>query len=145
LNQEPEVEYHPEVYQEIVNHALKGHPGFADKLLRDFKAYIKTGVPPRYFGKVEIYTDPPLAYAARLFHMHLALPPARFKNVNQRFRVCEMNKPQHDAALVYVQGELEEHRYSLLAVLYPDAHGMARVDHVMNRLARLAKEFRDTN
>lgn len=54
-----------------------------------------------------------------------------------------MNAPDKDAALVYVQGELEEDRYCLLAILYPGAHQQARDNRTIPYLARLAQAFKD--
>ncbi|WP_268747313.1 type II toxin-antitoxin system YafO family toxin [Pseudomonas brassicacearum] len=47
--------------------------------------------------------------------------------------------------LVYVQGELYEDRYMILAFFAPDTHDKAKVDAVMTRLGILAKKFRDEN
>ncbi|HEH4496551.1 type II toxin-antitoxin system YafO family toxin, partial [Pseudomonas aeruginosa] len=44
---------------------------------------------------------------------------------------------------VYVQGLFEENRYSLLALLHPDAHGKASQREMMTCLARVASRFRD--
>ncbi|MCW7764213.1 type II toxin-antitoxin system YafO family toxin [Photorhabdus luminescens] len=44
----------------------------------------------------------------------------------------------NDACLVYVQGLLEENKYSLLAIMHPDAHGKARNPKIMSYLARIA-------
>ncbi|WP_312480751.1 type II toxin-antitoxin system YafO family toxin [Stutzerimonas nitrititolerans] len=60
-------------------------------------------------------------------------------------RKCRKGAPHKDAALVYVRGELEESKYCILGVLYPDAHAKARADKIMRYLARLAKEWRDEN
>tara|TARA_Y100000780_G_C13570543_1_gene372716 strand:+ start:683 stop:853 length:171 start_codon:yes stop_codon:yes gene_type:complete len=54
-----------------------------------------------------------------------------------------MNAPDQDAALVYVQGELEEDHYCLLAILYPNAHQQARDNRTIAYLARLAQDFKD--
>jgi len=79
-------------------------------------------------------------------HIHICIPPALFpKNVPQHDRVCKMGRPGDDAALIYVQGELYEDRYLILAFLWPDAHTKARDISTMQYLARLAKEWRDNN
>ncbi|MOA62116.1 mRNA interferase YafO [compost metagenome] len=56
------------------------------------------------------------------------------------------NRPQmdrtSDIALVYVQGEIEESHFCLLAILDPQAHEKARDPAVMNKLVRMAEAFR---
>ncbi|BBI48479.1 hypothetical protein HORIV_09000 [Vreelandella olivaria] len=54
-----------------------------------------------------------------------------------------MDAPDQDAALVYVQGELEENHYCLLAILYPNAHQRASDNRTIPYLARLAQAFKD--
>lgn len=143
---EIEVTFHPHTKSELFDTVLESYPTLAANLQRDLKIYLATGQLFPHFGKVEIYTQPPLAYAAKLWHMHLALPPDTFRATDsQMFRVCKKGKPGKDAALVYAQGLFEEHRYCILAVLHPDAHGKAREEKIMRFLAHLAKEFRDAN
>lgn len=143
---EIEVTYHPETYGELFEEVLKGYPGFAEGLRLDFLDYASGKKLPRYFGKDEVYTHPHLAYTIKLQHIHLALPPDVFpKGMAQGDRKCKRGKPGQDAALVYVRGLYEDHRYCLLAVLHPNAHGRAKEDRIMNYLSRLAKEFRDQN
>ncbi|MFV1943909.1 type II toxin-antitoxin system YafO family toxin [Pseudomonas luteola] len=141
-----EVEFHEETYRELFQEVLKDYPGLADQIKRDFTRYIATGIPAEYFGKVDLYLQPPLAYDARLWHMHLAIAPFKFPlNRPQQDRKCRLGDPGNDAALVYVQGLLEENKYRLLAIFYPDAHAKAKQHKIMSYLARLAKDFRDNN
>lgn len=143
----PEIEviYHPATYKELFEDVLVGYPGFAEALRLDFMDYAAGGL-PRYFGKDDVYERPHLAFIVKLQHIHLALPPDVFpRGVPQRNRKCKMGKPGRDAALVYVRGLYEDHRYCLLAVLHPDAHGRARDDRIMKYLSRLAKDWRDMN
>lgn len=59
-------------------------------------------------------------------HIHLRLPSSLFPaNLPQQDRVCRKGAPERDAALVYVRGELEENRYCIFGVFYPDAHAKA--------------------
>ncbi|MNE94220.1 mRNA interferase YafO [compost metagenome] len=76
-------------------------------------------------------------------HIHIAIPPTKFPtNRPQADRKCPMD-PRTDAALVYTQGLYDEDRYSLLAMLYPEAHGKARDRQIMNYLVDVAKRFRN--
>jgi mRNA interferase YafO len=141
-----EVTYHPDTYKELFEDVLRDYPGFTDGLRLDFADYASGKKLPIYFGKDDVYTHPYLAYTVKLQHIHLALPPDKFKKSTQQAdRKCKRGRPGQDAALVYVRGLYEDHRYCLLAVLHPDAHGRARDDRIMSYLSRLAKEFRDQN
>ncbi|OLU31465.1 hypothetical protein BVH03_08305 [Pseudomonas sp. PA15(2017)] len=140
------VGFHIATYDEFFAKPLTLFPTLAQDLLGDFLRYKGDGVLPSYFGCDVPYTQPQLAYNARLMHIHLCLPPDFFPpNLPQFDRKCRKGAPNKDAALVYVGGELDEDKYCLLGVLYPDAHSRAREEKVMRYLARLAKEFRDLN
>ncbi|MCV3851688.1 type II toxin-antitoxin system YafO family toxin [Pseudomonas aeruginosa] len=140
------VEFNPETYAELFQDVLKDFPSLLDGLCRDFARYIESDrlwLPP-YFGRDVPYVVPQEAYRAGLMHIHIAIPPTVFPaNRPQRDRTCPNGAPQQDAALVYVQGLFEETRYSLLALLHPDAHGKARQREMMTYLARVASRFRD--
>ncbi|WP_317987433.1 type II toxin-antitoxin system YafO family toxin [Photorhabdus antumapuensis] len=115
-------------------------------MLRDFKHYKETGEVPDYFGRDVAYTQPEAAYKSCMMHIHLCFPPDSFpKNRVQYYRTCKSNSPENDACLVYVQGLLEENKYSLLAIMHPDVHGKARNPKIMSYLARIAQDFRDNN
>lgn len=126
----------------------KQYAGLSTKLKADFERYIGSARSdiPHYFGRDACYTQPSEALSASLMHIHIKLPPGRFpQDRAQYYRVCQRGKPGEDAALVYVQGELEEDSYELLAFLWPDAHGQAKQKHLMRYLAQLAREYRDTH
>lgn len=140
------VTYHPDTYDEFFSDLLADFPTLPQDLMADFLMYKGTGQLPMRFGRDAPYTQPHAAYRAQLMHIHLKLPPDRFpENLPQWDRVCKKQTPHKDAALIYVRGELEEHRYCLFGVLYPDAHARAREEKVMRYLARLAQKFRDEN
>lgn len=137
---------HPDTYRDFFLEVLKDYPGLDSALLKDFATYKQTGIPSDRFGRDAPYVWPVAAFSANLMHIHLKLPPDRFpKNLPQIDRVCRKGAPQKDAALVYVRAELEEHRYCLLAVLYPDGHAKAREEKLMRYLSRLGQQFRDEN
>ncbi|EQC00044.1 MULTISPECIES: type II toxin-antitoxin system YafO family toxin [Photorhabdus] len=122
------------------------HPDLEQAILQDFKHYKETGEVPDYFGRDVAYTQPEAAYKSCMMHIHLCFPPDSFPtNRVQYYRTCKSNSPENDACLVYVQGLLEENKYSLLAIMHPDAHGKARNPKIMSYLARIAQNFRDNN
>lgn len=122
------------------------HPELEDSIIADFRRYKETGELPSYFGTDVAYTQPHAAINAGLMHIHLKFPPDKFnKNIPQSDRKCKIGDPGNDAALVYVQGELYENKYSLLAIFNPDAHGVARNHELMSYLCRIAQDFRDNN
>ncbi|MCO7536315.1 type II toxin-antitoxin system YafO family toxin [Pseudomonas asiatica] len=143
-----EVSFHPETFEEFFLPVDAKHPGLSEVLKSEFLRYMESRrqLIPSIFGRDVPYTQPPLAFQACLMHIHICIPPALFpKNVPQHDRVCKMGRPGDDAALIYVQGELYEDRYLILAFLWPDAHTKARDISTMQYLARLAKEWRDNN
>lgn len=122
------------------------HPDLEAAIVDDFHRYKSTGELPSYFGTDVCYTQPPAAITSGIMHIHLKFPPGRFPdNKPQSDRKCRMGDPANDAALVYVQGELYENKYSLLAILNPDAHAKARDPRIMSYLCRIAQDFRDNN
>jgi mRNA interferase YafO len=97
-----------------------------------------------YFGCDQPYSHPPAARSGQLRHIHIALPPQTFdRKKAQCYRKCSIHHPDLDAALVYVQGIMEEDHYMILAFFAPNGHDKAKVDKVMTRLGVLAKKFRD--
>lgn len=143
-----EVSIHPSTRVELFDDVLRDYPEIESCLLADFKRYIETqgDVIPNYFGCDQPYSEPSAARSGQLRHIHIALPPQVFnENVAQCYRKCSKEKPELDAALVYVQGEYYEDRYMILAFFAPRAHDKAKVNAVMTRLGLLAKEFRDQN
>lgn len=140
-----EVAFHPETehYFDSIDATF---PGFKQELLESFADYIASGreIVPDCFGNDAPYTHPHSAFRAGLMHIHIAVPPTTFPRKSpQADRKCPMNAPDQDAALVYVQGELEEDHYCLLAILYPDAHQRASDNRTIPYLARLAQDFKD--
>ncbi|MCF7532005.1 type II toxin-antitoxin system YafO family toxin [Pseudomonas petrae] len=142
------VRYHPATFAEFFEPIDVRHQGLSAKLAEDFKVYMDSGrgIVPHYFGRDAPYMRPREAESAHLSHIHIKLPPGKFRqDVAQYHRVCSFNDPQHDAALVYVRGDLEEDRFLLLAFFWPDAHGVARKEPLMRYLCQLAKDWRDMN
>lgn len=142
-----QVEIHPDLQADILS-ALAGHPFTLNQIVRDFSACMESkGMKlPSYMGCDQPYHEPPAARSGQLRHIHIALPPQKFKDTDrQAFRKCSIKLPHLDAALVYAQGELYEDRYVILAFFAPYAHDKAKVDAVMTRLGVLAKKFRDQN
>lgn len=140
-----EVAFHPDTehYFDSIDSTF---PGFKQELLESFTDYIASGreVVPDCFGNDAPYTQPYGAFRAGLMHIHIAVPPTTFpKKRPQADRKCPMNAPDQDAALVYVQGELEEDHYCLLAILFPNAHQQASDNRTIPYLARLAQDFKD--
>lgn len=140
------VEYNPETYEALFSDVLTDYPSLLSALLSDFSRYISSNrlcLPP-YFGREAAYVKPVSAVDVGLMHIHIAMPPTVFPEKRpQHDRTCPMNAPHKDAALVYTQGLYEENRYSLIALLHPDAHGKAREREIMNYLIRVAGRFRD--
>lgn len=123
-------------------------PGFTQQLVEAFRDYIesKREIVPDIFGNDCPYTHPHSAFSAELMHIHIAIPPSKFPEKRPQVdRKCPTGQPDKDAALVYVQGELEIDRYCLVAFLYPSAHALAGDDKTIAYLARLAQDFKDTN
>lgn len=141
-----EVSINPATKESFFKEAFLRFPQLEASILQDFKRYKGTGELPHYFGRDVAYTQPYGAFRAGLMHIHLCLPPNSFpKNRPQPDRVCRKGDPENDACLVYVQGELYENNYSLIAIMHPDAHEKARQADIMSYLARVAQDFRDNN
>jgi mRNA interferase YafO len=141
------VEYSSDTYDDLFKDVLDQYPKLEKNLLEDFRTYIASNrnLLPDYFGRDTSYTQPYEAFIACLMHIHIAIPPLVFpKNKPQYDRTCP-GDPAKDAALVYVNGLLDEDHYVLIALLHPGAHSKARNEKVMKRLAAVAKDFRDTH
>lgn len=139
------VEFNPETYEELFKPILTSYPCLLGNLCADFASYIDSGrlKVPHYFGCDVPYIKQPEAYNAGLMHIHLAIPPVVFPAGRpQADRKCPLD-PSTDAALVYAQGLYEEHRYTLIALLYPNAHSRANNRQMILYLARVATRFRD--
>lgn len=143
-----EVLFHKGTFAEFFEPIDIMHPGLSSILQSEFTRYMasdRTSL-PSIFGKDDAYMQPPQAVRACLMHIHIKIPPARFPaNLPRQQRKCPRGIPGEDAALIYVPGELEEHRYLLLALLWPDAHGKARDRTIMRYLSRIATDWRDKN
>ncbi|MBZ9558738.1 MULTISPECIES: type II toxin-antitoxin system YafO family toxin [unclassified Modicisalibacter] len=123
------------------------YPGFKQELVADFKACVESFFdyrPPR-FGKFDLYTRPPSLRGLEIWHIHICMPPkAGFPaHLEQQRMKCDARYPERDAALVYVQGLLDEDEYCLLAMLYPHAHEKANDERRMLWIADMARDFRD--
>ena len=140
-----EVSFHPETFEAFFLPVDAKHPGLSEILKTEFSRYIESDRLhiPAIFGRDAPYTQPASALLACLMHIHVRIPPARFRTgVPQRDRVCRNGRPGEDAALVYVPGELYENRILILAFLWPDAHGKARDREIMRYLSRSPSEWR---
>ncbi|AUU88772.1 hypothetical protein C2U55_06615 [Enterobacteriaceae bacterium ENNIH3] len=141
-----EASINPATKAEFFDKVFIDYPKLEASIIDDFIRYKATGQLPRYFGRDVAYTEPHGAFKAGLMHIHLCLPPNVFpEKCPQPDRVCKKGAPEKDACLVYVQGELYENKYSLIAIMHPDAHGKARQPKVMSHLARIAQKFKDEN
>lgn len=143
-----QIDFHPGTFQEFFMPVDQTHPGLSSTLKSEFERYIVSDrlEIPVIFGRDAPYTQPSQALDACLMHIHVRIPPAKFRpNTPQRDRVCRTGRPGEDAALVYAQGELYEDRYLILAFLWPDAHGKSRDRDVMKYLCRAALEWRSNN
>lgn len=139
------VEFNSETYQRFFAGVLAEYPDLLDNLKQDFTDYIQSDRRrlPDYFGKDSPYLDPPAKAEVGLMHIHIAMPPNTFKSRQQHARKCRKGDPGQDAALVYVQGQLYDNHYSLIALLHPDAHGQARKPGTMRYLTEVAERFID--
>ncbi|HHJ4352028.1 TPA: type II toxin-antitoxin system YafO family toxin [Citrobacter freundii] len=141
-----EASINPATKAEFFDEVFLKFPELEASIIDDFLRYKATGDLPQYFGRDVAYTQPYGAFRAGLMHIHLCLPPNKFpENRPQPDRVCNKGDPNNDACLVYVQGELYENKYSLIAIMHPDAHGKARKHDVMSYLARIAQNYKDEN
>lgn len=141
-----DVEFNPKTYDQLFAAVLADYPSLLENLRQDFIDYIASDRMnlPHYFGKESPYMQPYAAQKAGLMHIHIAMPPTTFtKNKPQFDRKCPMGEPNQDAALVYAQGELDESKYSLIALLHPDAHGQARNSKTMQILINAAEDFQE--
>ncbi len=142
---EVEVGFHKDTYDCYIKPVDIDSPGFADRLLADFKVYKQTfgAYLPNYFGRDAYYHQPPQV-ANCLQHIHLCIPPRKFKvNRLQSDRVCKIGVPGHDVALVYAQNMYDVHKYVIIGVLTPDAHKSARNNELMMRLGGIARAYKN--
>ncbi|WP_265497310.1 type II toxin-antitoxin system YafO family toxin [Providencia rustigianii] len=141
-----EISINEDTRKDFIDDIFLRHPELEKSIMQDFYRYKVTGDLPSYFGTDVAYTQPHAAIKAGLMHIHLKFPPDCFpENLPQSDRKCKVGDPEKDACLVYVQGDLYENKYSLLGILNPDAHGMARDKDIMSYLSRMAQKFRDEN
>lgn len=141
-----EIELHPD-FEQALSALQHRFPKLRDDLIADFRQYVASSWTqvPEYFGRDSIYTQPFVAMRAKLRHIHIRLPPRSFSpNTSQWDRTAPSNAPDQDAALLYVQHEFDEHRFLILAFLYPDAHGQARQERLMKYLGYEAQIFQDS-
>ncbi len=142
-----DAQYHPSTYSEFFEPLDLTHAGFTLQLLEDFKRYQSSQRSdlPDYFGYDSDYGWP-AEIAGCLQHIHLCIPPNAFDPRRpQAYRKCRREDPQNDIALVYAQGLYETHRYSLIGLFAPDAHGKCKEQSLMLRLGRLGRRFRNDN
>ena len=137
------MEFCQETYASYIEPVENLHPGFADKLLEDFRRYKQTQCDdlPEYFRRDVPYGSPP-SVAGWLHHIHLCIPPRKFnKKQAQLYRTCSK---KNDVALVYAQNKYDLHRYKIIGVLAPDAHAKARCNDTMSYLGRVAQKFHNS-
>lgn len=140
------VSINPLTKAKYFDEVLIKYPSLESNIIKDFTRYKELDELPDYFGCDVAYTEPHAAIKSGLMHIHIKLLPDTFPiNKPQADRKCAINDPENDACLVYVQGELYEDRYSLIAILNPDAHALARDRQVMNYLCQIAQDFKDEN
>lgn len=140
-----EISINSETRKDFFDATFLKHPTLEASIVEDFRRYKENGELPSYFGTDVAYTEPHAALKSGIMHIHIKFPPGSFPaNRPQSDRKCLKGDPENDAALVYVQGELYENRYSLLAILNP-AHEQARDPSIMSPLCQIAQNFRDSN
>lgn len=142
------VSINPHTRERFFSTVFDKSPNLERQLLSDFKVYkaSRREKLPAYFGKDVPYIKPYAAEKVGLMHIHFCIPPDKFnESLPQSDRVCRKGNPDKDICLVYVQSEIDENVYSLLAILGPDAHEQARKLEIMNYLCRIAQDFIDKN
>lgn len=142
-----EVSFHPETYDRFFRPLESTHPELMDVLLDDFRRYQQSMREdlPDYFGFDAEYGSP-AEVAGCLEHIHLCIPPRTFPRRKRQFdRRCRLGEPENDVALVYARGLFDQHKFCILGILMPDAHGLSNDNKLMRYLGRLAREFRNDN
>lgn len=143
---EIEVTINEQTRNQFFGDLFQKHLDLEAKLLKDFKKYKSGEGIPSYFGRDVSYVKPYSAEKACLMHIHLKIPPDKFPDDRvQYYRTHKKGNPKKDICLVYVQGLIEDHRYSIIAILHPDAHLKAQDYKFMDELAQIAQKFRDEN
>lgn len=127
------------------------YPGILDNLLDDFREYKQSvreaqeGLGPvrrpKYFGRDAKYHHPPDADLVNLRHIHLSTDHNGFKGKNQYYMTCPTGNPEKDILLVYASGFIEEDRFIILAILYPDGHAKGWNYGTMRSLIEAAESF----
>lgn len=141
------VEVHPDFLADF-EEALGDSALTLDHVIRDFTICMETQGQriPSYMGCDQPYHQPAAARAGNLRHIHIALPPQKFKKgTPQAYRRCSKDLPELDAALLYVRGLLDEDSYMILAFFAPRAHEKQRDNAIMTKLGWIAKDYRDAN
>lgn len=142
-----EVVFHPCTYDRFFKPLEASHPRLLEVLVEDFRRYQQTlrDDLPDYFGLDAEYGSPP-EIAGCIEHIHLCIPPRTFAKHKRQFdRRCRQGDPENDVALVYARGLFDSHKFCLIAILMPDAHGQCRNNELMLYLGRLGREFRNDN
>lgn len=140
--------YHPDLYEEFIAPLSRIRKDIPEIILNDFKRYIESDFEelPSYFGVDNLYGSPP-DLAGIMGHIHLRIPPNKFpSNVAQAYRKCKKNDPANDIALVYVQGDEDDSKYCILAIVMPNAHSRMKPNlKLIRKLGSYAKEFKENN
>jgi|TARA_R110001583_G_scaffold192029_1_gene358071 mRNA interferase YafO len=143
-----DVSFHPKT-KHLFEEFSRDFPDLLASLETDFTDYMmyiigKSDYIPNRFGKFEPYRKPNVIASSGLMHIHICVPPRTgFTSNYLAQRVCRIDEPHADAALVYAQHAYDEEKYCILALLYPHAHAKGNEDDLIQFLARLAREFRE--
>ena len=110
------------------------------QLASDFKRYKETGIPAENFGRDAPYNHMnslPSVRLQELQHLHLLTQP------DSKTRSLRQFNKTSDDHLVYCQGFYSNEAYLLIALLSPDAHGQARNNNIMLKMAQISEKFRN--
>ncbi len=122
------------------------------RLIEDFKAH-KQGVLIHYFGREARYDRPSTVASSEILHIHILHESSRaFKaqaaaikrgSPRDPFGLrCDMDRPEHDKALIYTRGAVKRDYYCVLDFFSGRAHELARSIEIMNELVERAEKFR---
>jgi len=125
---------------------------FLRQLINDFKAH-KEGALIPYFGRETSYERPPSIIDSELLHIHILHESSRayrqqqaaIRRGNPRdpFGLrCDMDRPEHDRALIYTIGLANRNYYYVLDYFSGNAHELANNSDRMRELAKRADAFR---
>jgi len=125
---------------------------FLQKLIDDFKWH-KRGVLIPYFGRDASYQRPRSIVESQVLHIHILHESSRAYKTQQAaiqrgkpkdpFGLrCDLDRPEHDRALIYTVGMEHENYYCILGFFSGHAHQLAANLDTMRELAKKADRFR---